>query len=154
MSLGKVDPYQQEQPYSCGSATLYAVLKHYNFTNLSETALASLIGVDPKVGSTMDKLVAAAQTLGFNASIYTFKDLAQVKRLLNMSIPVIANIQSYTNPSHRHYVVITSIDGKYVYMMDPNVAGNIRVLPHVEMLKQWNGWRNMGYTGVVVSPAR
>jgi predicted double-glycine peptidase len=152
IQLGKVDPYQQSLPYTCGAATLYAVLKHYGITHLDEDALASLIGVDPENGASMDKLVYAATTLGLRAGIYRFQDLPQVKRLINMGIPPIANIQSYTNPLHRHYVVITSIDGKYVYLMDPNVKGNLRVLPHAEMLKQWTGWRNMGYAGVVISP--
>lgn len=151
-TLGQVHPYQQQTDYSCAAANLLAVLKHYGVYGFDEPMLRSLIGVNPRYGASMEKIVRAAREIGMRAEIRSFKSLAEVRALVKREIFPIANVESWTRPQGRHYVTITGIDDQYVYVMDTNVKGNRRILTHNEMLKQWTGWRRFGYTAVVIRP--
>jgi predicted double-glycine peptidase len=118
-TLGEVEPYQQIEKYSCGAATLKAVLKHYGDDH-DERALIKLVGVDPKSGSSAHQVADAARKLGFNAEPFSFDSIDELKKYTDHDVPVIVAIRSFTRPDQGHFVVATRVDNRSVYVMDPN----------------------------------
>jgi ABC-type bacteriocin/lantibiotic exporter with double-glycine peptidase domain len=149
-TLGEVEPYQQIEKYSCGAATLKAVLKHYGDDH-DERALIKLVGVDPKSGSSAHQVADAARKLGFNAEPFSFDSIDELKKYTDHDVPVIVAIRSFTRPDQGHFVVATRVDNRSVYVMDPNVAGNRRTLARDEMDRRW---RFRDRTGVIITNSR
>jgi len=134
--LGQVEPYQQVEQYSCGAATLKAVLAHWG-DHHDERMLIDLIGVDPKQGSTVDQVARAARKLGFDAHPYQFDGLAELRQFTERDTPVIIAVQSFNRPNQGHFVVAVDVKDDMVEIMDPNTPGNWRVLSHAELDRRW-----------------
>lgn len=148
--LGDVEPYQQIEKYSCGAATLKAVLGHWG-ERVPERKLIKEIGIDPENGSTALQVAAAARARGYNAAVKMFGSLAELGRITAQDTPVILAIQSFTRPNQGHFVVATAVKPTTVEIMDPNVKGNRRTLTHHELDTRWK-FRDR--VGVVVTPKR
>jgi len=146
--LGDVEPYQQIEKYSCGAATLKAVLGHWN-ERVPERKLIKEIGIDPENGSTALQVAAAARARGYNANVKLFGSIAELGRVTSQDTPVILAIQSFTRPNQGHFVVATEVKPTVVEIMDPNVKGNRRTLTHRELDKRWK-FRDR--VGVIITP--
>jgi len=146
--LGDVEPYQQVERYSCGAATLKAVLGHWG-ERLPERKLIKEIGIDPENGSTALQVADAARRRGYNAQVKLFGSIAELGRVTAQNTPVILAIQSFTRPNQGHFVVATEVKPTVVGIMDPNVKGNRRTLTHRELDKRWK-FRDR--VGVIVTP--
>ena len=146
--LGQVEATQQMTAYSCGSATLKAVLKHWGL-DVDEPTLADLVGVDAKTGSTAHQVEDAAKKLDFQAMTITFDNVDELAPFLKSGVPVIMAIQSFNRPDQGHFVVGTEIDDSSVRIMDPNVRGNWRVLSKPETAQRWKFRDNVG---IVIVP--
>lgn len=147
-SLGQVAPYQQIEKYSCGAATLKAVLGHWG-ERASERTLIKEIGIDPENGSTALQVAGAARKRGYNATVKMFSSIAELGRVTAQDTPVILAIRSFTRPNQGHFVVATEVKPTTVEIMDPNVKGNHRTLSHRELDARWK-FRDR--VGVVVTP--
>lgn len=150
LTLGDVEPYQQTEKYSCGAATLKAVMKHWG-ENANEKTLIKEIGIDPKQGSTALQVAAAARKRGYLAQVRQFRGLQELGTYTNQDMPVIVAMRSFTRPNQGHFLVATKVTPSTVELMDPNVKGNRRSLTHREMLSRW-AFRDR--VGVVVTPKR
>lgn len=149
MTLGEPQPIQQLTRYSCGAVCLLAIAEDYGISGLDEATVARLIGVT-KNGAFPVQLVAAAKRLGLPAEERRFRTLAEAKSVTDKGVPIIANILSFTQPGGGHFVIITKIDDAGVHLMDPNVAGNRRLLSHEEMMRRWQTRQGSGV--VVLRP--
>jgi len=148
--LGDVEPYQQIERYSCGAATLKAVMQHWN-DRVSERTLIKEIGIDPDSGSTAVQVAAAARRRGYQASVRRFSSITDLGTVTAQDVPVILAIRSFTRPNQGHFVVATGVKPDRVEIMDPNVRGNRRSLTHRELDDRWK-FRDR--VGVVVTPKR
>lgn len=148
-TLGEIEPYQQIEQYSCGAATLKAVIKNYG-DDYDERMLIDLVGVDPKSGSSASQVATAARKLGYDAQPFRFDSVDELATYTNNDIPVIIAIRSFNRPNQGHFVIAHEVDDKYVYIMDPNVRGNRRSVPRTELDNRWT-FRDR--TGVVIVPA-
>lgn len=148
--LGDVEPYQQIEKYSCGAATLKAVLGHWGDT-IAERKLIKEIGIDPENGSTAIQVADAARRRGYNAAVKMFGSIADLGKVTSQNTPVILAIRSFTRPNQGHFVVATAVKPASVEIMDPNVKGNRRVLTYRELDARWK-FRDR--VGVVVTPKR
>jgi len=147
--LGEPQPIQQLTRVTCGAACLLAIAEDYSISGLDEATVARLIGVT-KNGAFPVQLVAAARSLGLPSEERRFRTLAEAKAVTDKGVPIIANILSFTQPGGGHFVIITKIDEAGVHLMDPNVAGNRRLLSHEEMMRRWQTRRGSGV--VVLRP--
>ena len=135
-TLGDIEPYQQREQYSCGAATLKAVLKNYG-TDYDERMLIKLVGVDPKSGSSAAQVASAARRLGYDAQPLRFDSIDELATYTNDDIPVIVAIRSFNRPDQGHFVIADEIDDTYVHIMDPNVRGNRRSVTRHELDQRW-----------------
>lgn len=134
--LGQVEPYQQIEQYSCGAATLKAVLAHWG-EHHDERMLIDLIDVDPKRGSTVEQVAGAARQLGFESRPYQFRDLDELRALTDRDIPVIIAVRSFNRPNQGHFVVAVDVGDNHVEIMDPNTPGNWRIVGRDELDRRW-----------------
>lgn len=149
-TLGDVEPYQQITNYSCGAATLKAVMKHYG-EDVDEPRLMREVGVHPKTGSTAGQVATAARRRGYVAQERQFRSVEELSVFTEQDVPVIIAIRSFNNPHQGHFVVATKVKGDRVKIMDPNTRGNKRVLSAAELDKRWQ-FRDR--VGVVIVPGR
>lgn len=150
LQLGQVEPYQQVEQYSCGAATLKAVMAHWD-DHHDERMLIDLIGVDPKRGSTVDQVASAARTLGYDSYPYQFRDLDELRSLTAQDVPVIIAVRSFNRPNQGHFVVAVDVNDDAVEIMDPNTPGNWRVVSRDELDRRW---RFRDRYAVIVKPRR
>lgn len=148
--LGDVEPYQQTEKYSCGAATLKAVLQHWG-ERVPEKTLIREIDIDPETGSTALQVANAARQRGYIAQVWRFDSIAELGSYTNRDIPVIVAMRSFTRPNQGHFLVATRVKPGQVELMDPNVPGNRRTLGNREMDKRWQFRERVG---VIVVPKR
>jgi ATP-binding cassette, subfamily B, bacterial HlyB/CyaB len=118
--------YAQHSAADCSAACLVMVGrywgKEFNINRLRELAHVS------RDGASLDGLVNAAETLGFNSRPVE----ASLDRLATQQLPAIAHWEG------GHYVVVFEISRKYVIIGDPAVGQ--RKLTHSEFVKDWTGY--------------
>jgi hypothetical protein len=123
---------------NCSAASLRMVLSTYGELR-SESELAKLIGVEEGRGAECDDITRAARKLGYKA-IDRSLHLDELDALLDSSIPVILDVQSFTRPPPvEHYLVCYKREGERYYIIDPNYEGRERVLTKKELLDRWHG---------------
>lgn len=135
IKTAKVLPYQQETQHTCSSASLKAVMAHWGL-DVPEKVVSVRIRVHKRRGAETDQIVAAAKKFGFDAFQKSFT-MDEAERLTKNDIPIICDIQSFTKPGSGHYVVLTHLDSRNAVLMDPNVKGNVRILPRDEFEERW-----------------
>ena len=146
--VGAVSPTQQATPWTCGSACLRAVMKHYG-CDADEETVATIVGSVPVFGVQAPGLVAGARKLGYRAEAVALKDVDALKPFIAAGVPVIVTVNSFTKPGKQfHWCVVVSVgpgEGgiEQVVLMDPNAPelGNRRVLSAADFDARWWHYR-------------
>jgi ABC-type bacteriocin/lantibiotic exporter with double-glycine peptidase domain len=112
----------------CGPTCLLSIARH-NGLNPDIKELKRLAKTD-WTGTSIDGLMIASQSLGFNANGVW----ADIEALKTLSLPVIAHIKIWNLFSH--YWVIYKIDDYFLEVMDPGL-GSMRRIPISRFEKQW-----------------
>jgi len=134
----------QRLDYSCGSAALATLLRHYFEDDVSEQDILKAIfarlgrAEDPQAelkdrienGFSMLDLWNAAKDLGYLGAVVRIP----IAQLAESQAPVIVRIEKY---EYKHFVVFRGIHDDTVYLADP-IRGNVR-LSIQEFLDQWSG---------------
>jgi predicted double-glycine peptidase len=131
-----VPKYEQKRTGYCGPAALRSVLLSYG-VDKSEDELAKLAKTTEEKGTLPTGLVRAAKSLGFEAEAYedaTFDDLREW--VMEHRTPVIVSWYSPVGHVEGHYSVVTKINEKGVYMMDPQ-DGSSRKLTRDDFEALW-----------------
>jgi predicted double-glycine peptidase len=140
----------QSTDYSCGAASLQAVLSYYG-TEVPEQVLMDRMGTSPRSGTDPDDIVRAARELGFDASMdieLTVRDLAASVR---EGVPVIIAAQAWTEDrgpgfswaddwEDGHYMVVVGVDSNLVYLEDPLLDNRVGALPIGEFNQRWHNY--------------
>lgn len=142
-----VPSIRQFNEYTCGPASLLAVLSYWGKYDGNEQRLAKLLGTDKENGTGPEDLVRVAQTLGLESWIKYSCGLEELKQALESQAPVIVNFQAWSDREHPpwkhnwgdgHYAVLIGMDADYVYMRDPALFNRVGVLPIDEFVRRWH----------------
>jgi predicted double-glycine peptidase len=149
---------RQAYDYTCGPASLASCLYYWGAWGGSEPQLYSICGTTYRGGTTWRGIVKGARKLGLNARVERKMTVKRLRQLVRRGKTIILSIQSYNGEAsdiwdHGHYVVLVGIKGQTVTVMDPEYAGNYRIMSVRELLgcwHDWNGWRREFRGGIVL----
>ncbi len=141
----------QETSYSCGAAAGLSVLRYRQAYAGNESSLYKLMDTRPKDGTPPEGIEKGLKHFGLQARIQENMTLADLRTALRRGDTVILDIQAWrededTPWSQRwedgHYVVLTSMDENYAYLMDPSTPGRYTYLPLPELLERWHDYED------------
>ncbi|MDV2481450.1 hypothetical protein F8E02_05415 [Methanoculleus sp. Wushi-C6] len=148
--LTGVPDVRQSQPYSCGAASLQAVL-NYQGIDVREGVLMQKLGTTPETGTPPDAIVRVAREYGLSAELRLNLTLADLERSVAEKNPVIIACQAWadTDPEEfswdtdwedGHYMVVIGFDSENVYFEDPAMLGTRGKIPRQEFLSRWHDY--------------
>ncbi len=145
--LSTVPDVRQSTPYSCGAASLQAVLSYWG-KDLREDELLTMLNTTGERGTSPYTIVNVSRSLGFSAELRTDVTLLDLESAVHAGIPVIVGIQAWrdnTSPpfwlddwGDGHYLVVIGMDEKNVYLEDPAMLGTRGVISRDEFLMRWH----------------
>jgi len=146
--LTGVPDVRQSQPYSCGAASLQAVL-NYRGIDAREGVLMQELGTTPEAGTPPDAIVRVARDYGLPAELRLNLTLADLEQSIAEKNPVIIACQAWTDMDPEelnwdtdwedgHYMVVIGLDGENVYFEDPAMLGTRGMIPREEFLSRWH----------------
>lgn len=133
----------QTTEYSCGAAAMQAVCEYFNVGTDSEAAFMRSLGTDSEDGTSSDVMVELAERLGLSVESGPLTS-GEVMSHLQRGHPVLAHL----GDGGGHYVVVTGMDDKTVWMMNPATGEEHATLD------EWEGRWAPERWGMVVSGAR
>jgi predicted double-glycine peptidase len=138
----------QPDEYSCGAASLQAVLYYYRVSDGDLHTLYKPLGTKATNGTEPPPIVAFAQSKGLTANFVrgTSVGLADLQQALAGRDPVMLVIQAWkgtTTPwtsdeDDAHWVVLVGMDANYAYFMDPWAHFGLGYMPLPELLERWH----------------
>jgi len=134
--------------YSCGASALQGVLMFWG-KEYKEAELMRMLETDPQDGTSPEKMIAVAQSLGFNAEFRENLALADLEASLLRGIPPIVAAQVWRDPQDLnkpwpevwesgHYLVLVGMDEMNLYFEDPSLLGSRGFIPRQEFLERWH----------------
>lgn len=153
---------RQAYDYSCGAASLASCLYYWGVWDGREPELYELLNTNYE-GTSGAGIMAGAEYYGLLATSRSNLNLTDLRSYLAEGYTVILSIQSWgdweagvdmgTIWDDGHYVVLVGIDGDLVYLMDPSVAGEYRLLTVEELMACWHDYNDAGgydYYGAII----
>ncbi len=145
-----VPDVRQSTTYSCGAASLQAVLAYWG-VDKREGDLMTLLGSKETSGTGLDKIIAVAESLGLKAGYRENLTLRDLRNSLDRGVPVIVAIQAWTDApaagfdwkndwEDGHYVVVIGVDDEKVYVEDPSLLGSAGFIPKDEFTARWHDY--------------
>ncbi len=135
----------QTTGYTCGPASLCAVLRYYGHKYIGERSLARRAGAVASEGTTTNGLIEAAQQFGVEPWAWLNMTVPVLREMNASGYPVIAAIQAWGNKEDYtqenddgHWVVVTGVDAQRVACMDPSLRGARAVMDHDEFVSRWH----------------
>jgi ABC-type bacteriocin/lantibiotic exporter with double-glycine peptidase domain len=137
----KLKPFQETLCSSlCGPASLKIVLDYYGIKK-SEKELAKICKVDKDLGTDDKSIKRVAEKLGFKVIIKNNSNFKDIEKWLDKKVPVIVDWftkgrQEYSasEVADGHYSVVDGLDGKFIYIQDPEI-GRIRKLKRNDFMR-------------------
>jgi len=144
---------RQSTSYTCGTAALLAVLYYWQVYEGNESGLVELTGTKPGEGTTPQGIVRGAQKYGLAAHYKEMVSTEELRAALGRGETVIVDIQAWPDEpdgmswakrrEDGHYLVLTGLDRKYAYFMDPSVGAGYTYIPLAELLERWHDYENL-----------
>lgn len=141
----KVPLTRQATDYTCGAAAVQSIIGFYG-DNVRESALATQLKTNSKVGTAYRNIEAYAKRHGYACTVYKNCTLAGLEKMVDAGTPVLCLIQAW--PERKvdyskdwedgHYVVAVGYDANNVYFMDPCTLGKYTFIPRGEFLRRWH----------------
>jgi len=139
----------QATNYSCGAASLLAVLYYWLNYDGNESDLYAELGTEPKHGTRAARIAEAARRRGLKAELREGLSLADLRAALARKATVMLHIQAWREKSappktwrenweNNHYVILIGIDAANAYFMDPSAYTAYAWLPLSELLERWH----------------
>lgn len=151
--LKTVPDVRQSQNFSCGAASLQAVLNYWGIDE-REGELIRQMGTTSESGTPPEAIVSAARAHGLDASLGTNLTLADLESSVAAGVPVITASQAWRDPEEAnqsweniwedgHYMVVIGIDSNNLYFEDPALLGTRGVIPRQEFLARWHDYEGV-----------
>jgi predicted double-glycine peptidase len=141
----------QSTSYSCGAATLMAVMEYWNVFDGYEASLFRPLQTTPADGTHPISMSNLARRYGLRSDVRKTMTLADLRMALAEGTTVIVDLQAWSGNSDTdwknaweegHYVVLVAMDAEYAYFMDPSAHGAYAYLTHAELLERWHDYEN------------
>ncbi|MBN1532026.1 MAG: C39 family peptidase [Spirochaetes bacterium] len=145
-----VPDVRQSTTYSCGAAALQAVLMYWGVEK-REGDLMKMLGSSETSGTGPERIAAVAKQLGMKAAVRENLSIVDLRHSIERGVPVIVAIQAWVDPAPRgfcwrddwedgHYVVVTGLDERNVYVEDPSLLGTGGYIPLGEFADRWHDY--------------
>lgn len=172
--LYSVPDTHQSTDYTCGLASLQAVLGYYG-QSVTEEELVKETGIDPETGAMISMLVKSTEARNLHVEVREGMTFSALEAELRAGRPVIILGQAWAetptgediDPENHswaneweagHYMVAIGITAKDVILEDPWIEGVRGRIPHAEFLNRWHGWsddgRQIQHQAVVITGAK
>lgn len=157
---------EQATDYSCGPATLTAVLRYWQRPVACEQDLYRPLHTTPKDGTEPFMLEQVARERGLRAEYRVGATVDELRAALAAGTTVILDLQAWRDTRRPwaddwddgHYVVLVAIDGDRVYAMDPSADHGFSWLTLGELAERWHDFemrdgqrRNLQHMAVFIS---
>jgi len=140
---------RQSTDYSCGASALQAVLMYWG-DEYMESELMKLLGTTTD-GTHPKSIVKVAKELGYDAEIRENLTLEDLEKSIKNGIPVIVDGQAWRDGDDLnkpwsevwesgHYMVVTGLDDKNVYIEDPSILGGMGYMSREEFVERWHDY--------------
>lgn len=161
-----VPAVRQATDYSCGPATLTAVLRYWQKPVRCEEELYPALHTTPKDGTEPFMLESVARQHGLDARYRTGVTVDELRAALAAGATVILDVQAWRDTKRAwrddwddgHYVVLLAIDRGRVYVMDPSSDSGFSWLPLDELVERWHDFelrdgqrRNLEHAAVFIT---
>jgi predicted double-glycine peptidase len=145
--LAGVPDIRQAEYYSCGAASMQAVLCYWSL-DAFETDLRLYLNTTPVHGTYPWDMVRVAEDLGLEAEWKDNLTIADLEASLRDGVPVIIDGQRFREPNKTweeswaagHYMVVIGVDDRSVYLEDPAVLGVRLVMDRDEFMQSWHDY--------------
>ncbi len=153
--LWSVPDVEQQTDYTCGPASLSAVLAHWG-VEAGERTIEREAHTDPEVGAEAEDMIPVAAKRGVEGEWRSGLTLETIASELAAGRPVMVMFQAWrTDPEldwsdawdDGHYAVVIGLDDRAVYFEDPSLAEARGAIPREEFLERWHGWTIDGEEG-------
>lgn len=156
----------QATDYSCGPASLMAVLRYWKRPVACEQDLYEPLHTTPKDGTEPYRLEAVARARGLRADYRAGVRADELRAAVAAGTTVILDLQAWRDGDRPwaddwddgHYVVVVAIDGDRLYAMDPSADHGFSWLTLGELAERWHDFemrdgerRNLQHMAVFIS---
>jgi len=149
-TLSDVPYVMQGTDYSCGAASLQAVLSYWG-TDLPEHVLMDRLHTSPRHGTHPEDITRVARELGFDATMEVELTIREIAASIEDGVPVIIAAQAWPEePSadfswtddweDGHYMVVIGVDGERIYLEDPALEGSRGAILLDEFDERWHNF--------------
>ncbi len=144
---------RQSLDYTCGAAALLSTLFYWRVYDGREGELLDVTETRPLDGAPPQGLVKGAEKFGLKAYFREGVTIEDLRASLVRGDTVILDIQAWPDKpglpwSRRredgHYVVLTALDAKYAYFMDPAIGTGYTYIPVSELMERWRDYEDRG----------
>lgn len=110
----RIKPLKQTEGF-CGPTCLKMIFSYFG-VEASANAIAKAAGSTRRYGTPLAGLKKAAKAYGFSLTYKDHSSLKDIRHFLDKNIPVIV---AWFYETEGHYSVVTKLDAKKIYMVDP-----------------------------------
>jgi len=157
---------EQATDYSCGPATLLAVLRYWGKKVACEQDLYAPLHTTAKDGTEPDKLAEVARAHGLRAEYRVGASVGDLRAALAAGTTVILDLQAWRDKpiawrddwDDGHYIVLVAIEGDRLYAMDPSADHGFSWLGLGEFEERWHDFelhdgqrRNLSHMAVFIA---
>ncbi|GAA2180286.1 hypothetical protein GCM10009785_10480 [Brooklawnia cerclae] len=144
---------RQSTDYTCGVASLQAVLFYYGL-EYREGTLASYAESDPDLGTSPEGIEKAVMKVNnekntsLSVEVKNNETLTDLESHIDQTEPVIVDIQAWRDATNTaqweddaddgHYVVAIGYDNENIYFEDPALLASIGRIPRDEFVSRWH----------------
>lgn len=144
---------RQATDYSCGAASLLAVLYYWKTYGGTESSLYLSLKTSEEYGTDYKKIGEVAKQFGLEAQDQENLTLSDLRQALKREETVILDLQAWRDSKNKHipwsetwedghYVVLIAMDNHYAYVMDPSAGPGYAYLSLKELLERWHDYEN------------
>lgn len=159
LALFNMPDTRQSTEYSCGAASLQAVLGYWG-RDIGEEDIREMLNTNEESGTYPDDLIRVARALGLEADYKENMTLADLEGYVAQGIPVIVDCQAWRSVSqyneswgdtwhNGHWVVVIGIDENNVTLEDPYILGDRGIMSREEFMARWHNVRGLDETDTV-----
>jgi ABC-type bacteriocin/lantibiotic exporter with double-glycine peptidase domain len=154
----KLSTKGQWYDFDCGVAVAWCILK-YRKIKVTYEAILKASKVCPVDGLKPQKIINLLWKFGLNAKIESLKNIAFLKKQINVGNPVIVLVQakkeykkSWSNTwEHGHYVIVIGYDTNRLFVYDPSMGGSVKIFTHKQFYSRWHDYlHNTDYVRTVI----
>lgn len=141
----KIPIIKQSTDYTCGPASLLSILRASGVKGLSEKRLMMELGTDKQDGTQIMVIVKVAKKYGLKATMKTDMCIGDIGKGIGGGSMFIVNHQEMRKGhgswketwKNGHYSVVSGIDDRYIWLMDP-WTGKIERIGHKKFMNMWH----------------